>query len=204
MSELSNRYQQIMKDLQTNIKDEEDKEFVMNKFQELSMMFMDVIDRLTYLTDLRIKEVETQQKEIDERMKKIQKAVDGIESDIYEDSDTYEFEIICPYCNHEFVTDINSDVSKEVECPECHNMIELDWNGEDDEECIHDCSCCGHECVAEEDTGYDDMENFEEELEDDIEHEIEMQEENSKAFKNKKMKKQNDDENDEQDDDEDM
>ena len=55
MSELSNRYQQIMKDLQTNIKDEKDKEFVIGKFQELSMMFMDVIDRLTYLTDLRIK-----------------------------------------------------------------------------------------------------------------------------------------------------
>ena len=36
MSELSNRYQQIMKDLQTNIKDEEDKEFVITKFQELS------------------------------------------------------------------------------------------------------------------------------------------------------------------------
>ena len=60
MSELSNRYQQIMKDLQTNIKDEKDKEFVIGKFQELSMMFMDVIDRLTYLTDLRIKEVEEQ------------------------------------------------------------------------------------------------------------------------------------------------
>ncbi len=146
MSELSNRYQQIMKDLQANIKDENDKEFVIGKFQELSMMFMDVIDRLTYLTDLRIKEVEEQQKEIDGRMAKIQKAVDGIESDIYEEEEAYEFEIICPYCNHEFVTDIKSDVNTEVECPECHNMIELDWNGDEDEECTHNCSGCGHDC----------------------------------------------------------
>lgn len=149
MSELSNRYQQIMKDLQTNIKDEEDKEFVIGKFQELSMMFMDVIDRLTYLTDLRIKEVEEQQKAIDDRMSKIQKAVDGIESDIYEDEESYEFDIMCPYCNHEFTTDINSEVNTEVECPECHNMIELDWNGDEEEECTHNCSGCGHDCSSE-------------------------------------------------------
>lgn len=146
MSELSNRYQQIMKDLQANIKDEKDKEFVISKFQELSMMFMDVIDRLTYLTDLRIKEVEEQQKEIDDRMTKIQKAVDGIESDIYEDEESYEFEIVCPYCNNEFTTNISSEVNTEVECPECHNMIELDWNGDEDEECTHNCSGCGHDC----------------------------------------------------------
>lgn len=193
MSELSNRYQQIMKDLQTNIKDEEDKEFVITKFQELSMMFMDVIDRLTYLTDLRIKEIETQQKEIDEKMTKIQKAVDGIENDIYEDSDAYEFEITCPYCNHEFVTDINADINTEVECPECHNMIELDWNSEDDEECAHNCSYCEHECVEEEDADYEDME------------ELELQERISKSSKNKKLKKQKDEDEDEkQEDDEDM
>ena len=148
MSELSNRYQQIMKDLQANIKDEKDKEFAIGKFQELSMMFMDVIDRLTYLTDLRIKEVEEQQKEIDGRMAKIQKAVDGIENDIYEEEEAYEFEIVCPYCNHEFATDISSDANTEIECPECHNMIELDWNGDDEDEYAHNCSGCGHDCEA--------------------------------------------------------
>ena len=57
MSELSNRYQKIMSELKENIKDEKQKEFIIGKFQELSMMFMDVIDRLTYLTDFRIKEL---------------------------------------------------------------------------------------------------------------------------------------------------
>ncbi len=185
MSELSNRYQQIMKDLQANVKDGKDKEFVMNKFQELSMMFMDVIDRLSYLTDLKIKEVEEQQRKIDEKMMKIQKVVDDIESDIYEDDEVYEFEIICPYCNHEFITNINSDINTEVECPECHNMIELDWNGEEDGDCAHDCSCCEHECVAE------DEEEYEDEPE-------EMQEKPAKSSKTKKMKQQ-EDENEEQD-----
>ncbi len=186
MSELSNRYRQILKDLQTNIKNPEDKEFVMSKVQELSMMFMDIIDRLTYLTDLKIKEVEDGQKEIDKRISKLQRAVDGIENDIYEDDETYEFEILCPYCNHEFVTDINADINTEVECPECHNMIELDWNGED-EECLHECSECGHECVAE------DEENYEEEPKD-------------TSSSKTKHKEQNEDDNNEEDDekDEDM
>lgn len=170
MSELSNRYQQIMKDLQTNIKDEKDKEFVIGKFQELSMMFMDVIDRLTYLTDLRIKEVEEQQKEIDGRMAKIQKAVDGIESDIYEEEEAYEFEIICPYCNHEFTTDISSEINTEVECPECHNMIELDWNGDEDDECAHSCSGCSHDCgtMENEEKEVTKQENSEENDEEDM------------------------------------
>ena len=198
MSELSNRYWQIMKDLQTSIKDEEDKRVVMEKFQELSMMFMDIIDRLTYLTDLRIKEVEEQQKEIDDRMTKIQKAVDGIENDIYEEDEVFEFEIICPYCNHEFVTDINSEISTELECPECHNIIELDWN--DEEECQTDCSCCEHDCmsVAEEEETYDIMEN------DKIQ--VEESSKQKRNAKNKKTKKplENEQENEENKEDDDM
>ena len=122
MSDLKNHYQAILTELENHFQDEEDKVFVLNKFQELSMMFMDVIDRLTYLTDIRIKEVEERQQEIDNRIETVKKAVDGIENDIYEDDEAYEFEIVCPYCNHEFVADINSEENAEVECPECHNL----------------------------------------------------------------------------------
>ena len=115
MSDLKNHYQAILTELENHFQDEEDKVFVLNKFQELSMMFMDVIDRLTYLTDIRIKEVEERQQEIDNRIETVKKAVDGIENDIYEDDEAYEFEIVCPYCNHEFVADINSEENAEVE-----------------------------------------------------------------------------------------
>lgn len=146
MSDLKNHYQAILKDLENHFQNEDDKGFVLNKFQELSMMFMDVIDRLTYLTDIRIKEVEERQQEIDNRIETVKKAVEGIENDIYEDDEAYEFEIVCPYCNHEFVADINSEENAEVECPECHNIIELDWN--EDEGCG---GCCSHCDGCEED-----------------------------------------------------
>ncbi len=152
MSSLKNRYQEILKELEENIKDEKERNFVIEKFQELSIVFMDIIDRLTYITDIRVKEVEDKQKEIEEKISTVQNAVNGIENDIYEDGETYEFEIVCPYCNHEFVTDINSDVNTEVECPECHNIIELDWNGE--EECEGECSCCDHGCEDAQNADY--------------------------------------------------
>lgn len=144
MSDLKNHYQTILKELESKIKNEDERAFVISKFQELSVIFMDIIDRLTYVTDLRVKEVEEKQKEIENKISNVQKVVDGIENDIYEDDESYEFEIVCPYCNHDFVTDISSETNTEVECPECHNIIELDWNGE--EECEHECPHCSHEC----------------------------------------------------------
>ena len=146
MSDLRNRYQQILKELEEHIQEENERNFVVGKFQELSMVFMDIIDRLTYITDIRVKEVKEKEKEIESKIGEVQQAVDGIENDIYEEGENYEFEIVCPYCNYEFVENINSDISTEIECPECHNIIELDWNGED--ECEQECSHCGHECSS--------------------------------------------------------
>lgn len=166
MSDLRNRYQNILKELESHIQDEKERSFVIQKFQELSMVFMDIIDRLTYITDIRVKEVEEKQKEIESKIGAVQKTVDGIESDIYESGEPYEFEIVCPYCNFEFAADINCDMSTEVECPECHNVIELDWNGED--ECEQSCSHCSHDCSTKEELIYDDIEGQIPEIHDEL------------------------------------
>lgn len=211
MSDLRNRYQTILKEIENNIKDEEERKFVIEKFQELSVVFMDIIDRLTYVTDMKVKQVEEKQKEIETKIGEVQKAVDGIESDIYEDEEPYEFEITCPYCNHEFVADINSETNTEVECPECHNVIELDWNGED--ECESDCHHCSHGCSQnnydleneEADEQYDEElknqyenDEFDEQYEDD-EIEKDKQEE-QKSNKNNKNNENVEDGYDEDDD----
>ena len=39
----------------------------------------------------------------------------------------------------------------EIECPECHNVIELDWN---EEHCSGSCSHCMENCVQEDDETY--------------------------------------------------
>ena len=159
MSDLKNHYQAILTELENHFQNEDDQAFVLSKFQELSMMFMDVIDRLTFLTDIRVKEVEETQKVIEDRIEIVKKAVDGIENDIYEDDEPYEFEISCPYCNNEFVADINSEENTEIECPECHNIIELDWNEEECGGCCSGCDGCeeGHDSEHDEDNNDEDM-----------------------------------------------
>ena len=122
---------------------------------ELTLIFMDIIDRLTALTDARIKEIEERQEEINSRISSVQSMVDEIEGDIYEEDDGYEFEIVCPYCNYEFTTDMADEERDEIKCPNCKNIIELDWNQEDDcSACAGNCSHCYEDEVAEKSSEY--------------------------------------------------
>ena len=90
-----------------------------------------------------VKELKENQKIMTNKIEKMQQVIDHIESDIYSD-EGFDFEIVCPYCEHEFVIDANED-KNEVECPECKNVIELDWTGDlyDDEEDGCSGHCCG-------------------------------------------------------------
>ena len=153
MSELNGKYKQIIKELEENIKDPETLEFVKDKFVEVSMLFVDMLDRVTKLTDNKVQEIEEKQIEILNRVNVVQSIVDGIEKDIYEDDENYEFEIVCPYCNYEFTADIGDENKDEVQCPECYNTIELDWNMDEDAGCSGGCSHCAG-CVAEDDEDY--------------------------------------------------
>ena len=75
----------------------------------------------------------------------MQQVIDNIEKDIYSE-DGFDFEIVCPYCENEFIIDVDENKT-EVKCPECQNIIELDWSGdvEDDGEqgTCHGGSCQG-------------------------------------------------------------
>ena len=68
-------------------------------------------------------------------------------------------------------------MNAEVECPECHNIIELDWN--EDEDCdLEDCSSCSHYCEEfEEDTNINDDDTNIEDDEDEIVYDDEDSEE---------------------------
>ena len=72
--------------------------------------------------------------------------MDNVYEDIYDEEPESEFLINCPYCNFEFDADIDEDFN-EIRCPECGNLIELDWNGNPDNDqdkgCGGNCSNCG-------------------------------------------------------------
>ena len=107
-----------------------------------------------------MKEIKENQIIMNNKIEKMQQVIDHIESDIYSD-EGFDFEIVCPYCEHEFVIDANED-KNEVECPECKNVIELDWTGDlyDDEDdgCSgHCCGCSGCADSSDEENEDDDM-----------------------------------------------
>ncbi len=107
-----------------------------------------------------VKELKENQKVMTNKIEKMQQVIDHIESDIYSD-EGFDFEVVCPYCEHEFVIDANED-KQQVECPECKNVIELDWTGDlyDDEEdgCSgHCCGCSGCGDSSDEENEDDDM-----------------------------------------------
>ena len=99
MSELSKKYREIMDEIENKITDEEELKFVKSKISEVSVIFIDLIDRMSEIIDERITDIEDGQKNIEKKLTKIETVIDAIDKDIYDESDT-EFEIVCPYCNN--------------------------------------------------------------------------------------------------------
>lgn len=163
MPNLSKRCEEIFKSIESKISNKEEKDYVMEKVRELSYMYLELIDRITELDSKRLEKLEDNQDALLATVSTLKESVDLIKSDIYEE-DGYDFEIVCPYCNHEFVADVESELKEEIECPECHNIIELDWD--DDEEgcdsCSGHCHSCHHEDHNEED--YDEENDDEEDM----------------------------------------
>lgn len=163
MSVLSDNYKKIIAEVEERITNPEDLEFVKEKMSELSIIFMDIIDNLTDKADEKIKQIEEKQKMLESKMGEVEKAVNEIEGDIYEENDdeAFEFEIVCPYCDYEFTAEITG--KEEITCPECNNVIELDWNDEEDGS-----SCCSGHCHSchgcEEDDNCDDEDENDEDM----------------------------------------
>ncbi len=160
MSNLKNEYKSFLDDIEKNIKNPEDLRYIKERFAK----FMDaVIEKIDAILDSKNEQLEhllKMQNSLETRMDKMQSILDNIEKDIYSD-EGFDFEIICPYCNAQFVVDIDENKT-EVECPECKNMIELDWTGDTDDD---ENSCSGH-CSGC--SGCDDEQEDEEDNEDDM------------------------------------
>lgn len=146
MPELSDKLKALIAEMDQRVPEEKDREYLKNKTTELFMLFTDKLENVLDYTEQKVNELEEKHKKIENKMKQVESVVQDIEKDIYLE-DNSDFEIVCPYCNHDFVIELDS-LKEEVECPECHNVIELDWEGEEDIEngCQGMCSHCHEEC----------------------------------------------------------
>ena len=171
MAKLREEYKNFLEDLEKNLKNKEDLEYVRIRFSMFVDKVIDEMDMLVEYKEQKMNEIEEKQKEIEEKMSKMQQIIDNIEKDIYSD-EGFDFEIICPYCDNQFVIDVDENKT-EVECPVCNNVIELDWSGdlEEDSNCSGSCAGC-HGCDEESE---------------------EKQENNNKPIQNENKEENNDD-----------
>ncbi len=143
MGVLKDNYTSFLEDIEKNIKNKEDLEYIKLRFADFLNAVLNQMDHIMNYKESEVENLEKKHKELENRLEKIETIVENIEKDIYSD-DGFDFEIVCPYCNYEFVIDVDENKT-EVQCPECNNIIELDWSGELDDEiqgCHGECSSC--------------------------------------------------------------
>ena len=159
MSDLQKKLNKIISDIEKNLKNKEDLEYVKNQIYNIYTIFLDEFDELETKCNEKMENILIKCKVLDDRMSEIEDSIDKIESDIYiKENEEFDFDVTCPYCDSEISVDFSQGPQNSVICPECNNVIELDWNDEH-EGCSHDCHECGGDCGHhhDEEDNEDDM-----------------------------------------------
>lgn len=159
MGNLKKKLNEILADIDQNIKNKDDLEYIKSQIYNISILFLDEIDKIAEMNLGRLNVMLEREKELSRKMSNLEKVIENIEREMYISSDC-DFEIICPYCNEEFYEDFSEGVKSEVRCPKCDNIIELDWHEEDE------CGC-GH-CHHHHEEDDEDEEEFDDENDDDM------------------------------------
>lgn len=146
LEDLKKEMNSFFKDLNENVKDKEDLLYVKKKTSELIDFMINEIEKIMEYKEDKLNAIIKKQEQADLMFQTLSEKMDNIYEDIYDQSEMEDFSISCPYCNYEFDADIDEDFN-EIKCPECGNIIELDWNGNPDDDqdkgCNGGCSHCG-------------------------------------------------------------
>ena len=154
MSSLEKKYQELIHCLEKNIKDAKELSIAKEKLADLVVNYSNLVSKSLEI-DKKLDRIELNMASMHER-------INCIEDDMYLDLDSddddgvdemhdndFEFEIVCPYCQYEFITDSTYKNISEIRCPKCKKTIELDWEDEP-LECGGHCHSCGGHCGEEE------------------------------------------------------
>ena len=131
MQDIKSEYKSFLDDIEKNIKNKEDLIYIRQRFASFLEVVLDELDNIADYRRGEVDEMARKQAEIETKLMKMENTVGNLVKELYEE-EGFDFEIVCPYCNYEFIVDID-ETKKEIECPECKNMIELDWSGDGEE-----------------------------------------------------------------------
>ena len=148
LEDLKKEMNSFFKDLDENIKDKEELLYVKQRTADLVDFIAGEIEKIMDYKEDRLNALIKKQEQTDHLIQVLNDKMDNVYQDIYDEAPESDFLVNCPYCGYEFDADIDEDID-EIRCPECGNLIELDWNGNPDNDpndnngCSGGCSHCG-------------------------------------------------------------
>ncbi len=144
LEDLKKEMHSFLNDINKNIKDENDLIYIKTRTSKLIDVMMNEVEKMLDYKEDKLNAIIKRQEQEEQKLQELKEKIDNVYEDIYEENDE-SFLINCPYCNHEFDAEIDEEFN-EIRCPECGNLIELDWNGNPDDEkdsgCGGNCSHC--------------------------------------------------------------
>ena len=133
IKKIGNEMKRFVQDLKDIIKDERELNSLLDRTELLFDNILKEISQYAEEEEKKLNELKNKQKKQDKRMEDIETKIEFLDEnmenifkDIY-DEEEGDFKIECPYCNYEFSADIDEH-ALEIYCPECNNIIELDWS----------------------------------------------------------------------------
>lgn len=127
MSNLEEQYKRIIETLESTIKDEEKLNLAKEQLDTIVQSIVDDCNMILEKYDEKISYIEACNSKNEEKLKELEKKLISFEKMI--EIEDYDIFITCPYCGFEFQTEYDETI-KEVRCPDCQEIIEIDWDDE--------------------------------------------------------------------------
>lgn len=119
---ISKKYNEILQKLEENIEDKRDFNLAKSALSDLAICYIDELTKMSESYNFKISSFESRLSELE---KKILEEENSNEISLVEG-------IACPYCGFEFNVEYD-DTKSETTCPNCKNLIELDWGEFEDD-----------------------------------------------------------------------
>lgn len=125
MSNLEEQYQKMIETLENTIKDEKELTKAKEQLDDIVSIVVDDCSLILEKYDEKIGNIENRNKDYEIRIQALEERLKQFEQMV--ELEDYDFFITCPYCNFEFQTDYDDEVT-EVCCPECGQIFDVDWD----------------------------------------------------------------------------
>ena len=122
---LGKKFKEVIANLEHQIKNKDDLDYAKKQVTELTMSYLNELERLEQHYDFKVSRCA-------ERIDDLEKSIDDVKDKLIQEDEIDVEPINCPYCNSRFLIEFDSS-QKEIKCPDCKNIIELDWDDFDDD-----------------------------------------------------------------------